>query len=432
MHARLLVFSSLLVLAGCAGTVDRIGAAAERAVNRQLDYRTDRAVSGAIDGMFDAGERVVRCAFTDETCIREAQDRGENVVLVDGEGNPVDRNGRPVTAANAEDAVIRTTVANADANYDFTPGERTLFAEDFANDRVGDFPRALHYLSGTAEVVSFEGQRFLRYSQSGAFQVPVGQTLPGRFTIEFDAQIGRGGNVEVFTAPPSDPDNDARPFGNYEENKLVLGGAGGYSQSGVYEGWRAVVSGKAVGAVHDGVVHVEVTIDDDAVKMYADGDRIANVPRADFGRHDAVTFTVGARDDRLVYLSNLRIAAGGNDLYGALSSEGRVVAEGLRFDTASASLRPESFAVVQEIADMMRANPGLRVRVEGHTDNTGAAASNQRLSEQRAAAVRTMLIGLGVAEGRVESAGMGSSQPVASNDTEAGRQQNRRVELVRL
>ena len=81
---------------------------------------------------------------------------------------------------------------------------------------------------------------------------------------------------------------------------------------------------------------------------------------------------------------------------------------------------------------MMQEHPGLRVRIEGHTDAQGDAASNQRLSEQRAAAVETMLTGLGVASDRLDSAGLGSTQPVASNDTAAGRAQNRSVELVRL
>ena len=217
-----------------------------------------------------------------------------------------------------------------------------------------------------------------------------------------------------------------RPFYGYDGDYLNVGSWRG---SGV---WSDGSPKSVVRIPHDELIRIEVTVDDAYVKMYADRERVANVPRADLGRHDALTFTVGARGDRLVYIGDLRVAAGGNDLYGALASEGRVVAEGITFDTASATLRPESLPVVQEIAAMMAANPGLRVRVEGHTDNTGTASANTRLSEQRANAVRSMLVGLGVAEGRVEAVGRGPSQPVASNDTETGRQQNRRVELVRL
>ncbi len=182
----------------------------------------------------------------------------------------------------------------------------------------------------------------------------------------------------------------------------------------------------------DELIHIEITVDGQYVKMYADGERVANVPRVDLGRHDALTFTFSARDDRLIYIGNLRVAAGGNDLYGALEAEGRVVTEGILFATGSATLQSESFAVVQEIATMMQQHPDLRVRVEGHTDSSGQAATNQTLSESRANAVRTMLIGLGIDAGRVEAAGMGSSRPIADNGTPEGQRQNRRVELVRL
>jgi len=414
-----------LVLSSCASTVDRMVDAAGRAVDRQVDYRTDRAVRGVIDGMFDAGENAVRCVFTDDACIERAQRNGDPVVLTDESGTPVDRSGTPVTTANAEDAVVRTTVAGADANYDFQPGERTLFAEDFSTDRVGDFPRSLYYLSGTGEVVEFQGRRLLRFTSGGAFQIQLGQTLPTTFTIEFLAQTGNAANINVYTAPPV-RDDENRPFYGYEGDYLNLGSWRG---SGL---WSDGEPRSVVGTPDDEVIRVEITVDDQYVKMYADGQRIANVPRADLGRHDAITFGIGARDDRLVYIGDIRVAAGGNDLYGALQSEGRVVTEGILFDTGSATLKPESFSVVQEIAAMMEAHPDLRIRIEGHTDNTGGADSNQSLSERRAAAVETMLTGLGVAADRLESAGMGQSQPVASNDTAEGRAQNRRVELVRL
>jgi outer membrane protein OmpA-like peptidoglycan-associated protein len=403
---------------------------AERAVERQVESRSRQATEAAIDAMFDASENAVRCVFTDSACIEGARAGGDDVVLTDRDGAPVDRNGDPVTEANATDAVVRSggqaqAIGSADANYDFEPGERVLFAEDFSGDNVGDFPRDLYYLGGTAEVVDFQGRRFVRFVSGGAFEVRLGQDLPSTFTLEFDYQGANDGWVNIYTAPRTN-DQDARPFYDYEGDYLNVGSWRG---SGVWggDGPKSVVR-----LDHDELHHIEVTVDEGYVKMYADGERFANIPRADIGRHDAVTFQVGARDDRLVYLGNLRVAAGGNDLYGALESEGRVVTEGVLFDTASATLRPESFAVVQEIAAMLREHPDLRVRIEGHTDNAGDAAANQTLSEERAAAVRAMLVGLGIDASRLESAGLGQTQPVASNDTAEGRAQNRRVELVRL
>jgi outer membrane protein OmpA-like peptidoglycan-associated protein len=117
---------------------------------------------------------------------------------------------------------------------------------------------------------------------------------------------------------------------------------------------------------------------------------------------------------------------------GARSTErGTVVTLGdVLFDTGSATLTPGGLQEVQRLATYLAANPARTVRVEGHTDDRGSAAFNESLSQQRAASVRAALIGAGVDPGRVTAVGMGEAVPVASNATAAGRQQNRRVEIV--
>jgi outer membrane protein OmpA-like peptidoglycan-associated protein len=100
------------------------------------------------------------------------------------------------------------------------------------------------------------------------------------------------------------------------------------------------------------------------------------------------------------------------------------------FDTGSANLKPGAREKLSRIAGILLAHPGLQVDVEGHTDSVGAEGYNQRLSESRAASVHAYLIRQGIAQTAVATAGYGEGQPVASNTTAAGRQQNRRVELV--
>ncbi|MEQ5835860.1 DUF4398 domain-containing protein [Marinobacter sp. R17] len=100
------------------------------------------------------------------------------------------------------------------------------------------------------------------------------------------------------------------------------------------------------------------------------------------------------------------------------------------FDVNKADLKPAGERTVQKLADFMNEYPERRVRVEGYTDSTGAASYNQTLSERRAESVRNALMLAGIASSRVEVKGYGEQYPVATNDTSAGRQQNRRVEIV--
>ena len=95
---------------------------------------------------------------------------------------------------------------------------------------------------------------------------------------------------------------------------------------------------------------------------------------------------------------------------------------------ASSTLRPLAREKLAKVAGIVAGHPGLRLEVEGHTDSVGGDDYNQQLSEQRGASVRDYLTQQGMAAASVTSKGFGKTQPVASNDTAAGRQQNRRVE----
>jgi len=100
------------------------------------------------------------------------------------------------------------------------------------------------------------------------------------------------------------------------------------------------------------------------------------------------------------------------------------------FDFNKYTLKPGAREKMAKVSGILLAYPGLKIQVEGHTDSVGSDEYNQKLSEQRAGAVRDYLTAQGVPSNMVTSVGLGKGQPVASNDTAAGRQQNRRVELV--
>ena len=100
------------------------------------------------------------------------------------------------------------------------------------------------------------------------------------------------------------------------------------------------------------------------------------------------------------------------------------------FDTGKARLKPGAYSTIERLAKALREVPTRRVTIEGHTDSMGSDEYNQELSEQRALAVQAALMQRGVSGSQISTEGKGESAPVASNDNAAGRQQNRRVEVI--
>jgi len=107
-----------------------------------------------------------------------------------------------------------------------------------------------------------------------------------------------------------------------------------------------------------------------------------------------------------------------------------LVLQDVVFETGKADLKPGAAARLQPLANYLQANPQVKVRVDGHTDAQGSDTFNQQLSDARANAIRTALAGMGVDGSRIQALGHGESEPVADNNTAAGRQQNRRVEIT--
>jgi len=423
----LLAVSLLVVPSAEAQVWKRVKKAAQNTVEQKAEDTTEDVVGGVLDGM----ENAVLCAVTDTDCIEQAQEEGQTVVMTDDEGEVIrDEEGAPVTdpsAAKAQTAGALQPLKPGEgvwANYDFVPGERVLFADDFAGEYVGDFPRRLTYVRGNLEVVEWEGRRLLRGSGGDRFVVQIPEGLPEQYTVEFDVHDPTtSSGTDVY---PAALESGGEYTGSHRIN------IGSWRGSGVWS--RTPVSTNAIERLEEEVVPIRISVDDGYVKVYAREHRIANVPQVDFPvSGTGITFHLHSRTDRPIYLGNLRVAAGGRTrIYEQLSAEGRVVTRGILFDTGSATLSPESTPTLADIGRTLQEHADLRLRIEGHTDNTGTAEGNQALSQQRAASVRTFLMAeYDVAPDRLEALGMGQTVPAAPNDTEEGRQTNRRVELVR-
>lgn len=154
----------------------------------------------------------------------------------------------------------------------------------------------------------------------------------------------------------------------------------------------------------------------------------------DAGEHHLAAFADGHAPDSQV----LQVESGGEysvtlrlKRTTARLTEDRIeLGDSLYFLTESAEIKPESFALLDDVAAILLANPQVRVRVEGHTDERGDAGFNQSLSQARAASVRSYLVDAGVPEDRLESAGFGESKPLVEGHDEDAWSQNRRVDFV--
>jgi len=120
------------------------------------------------------------------------------------------------------------------------------------------------------------------------------------------------------------------------------------------------------------------------------------------------------------------------EMLDALNKNGFIALQGILFDTGKDTIKPESEPLLAEIVTLMKSNPGLKISIEGHTDNVGQPKTNQQLSQKRADSVKKWLVKNGVEAGRLLTKGWGDTKPVADNRTEDGRAKNRRVELVKL
>ncbi|HYE85848.1 MAG TPA: OmpA family protein [Vicinamibacterales bacterium] len=133
----------------------------------------------------------------------------------------------------------------------------------------------------------------------------------------------------------------------------------------------------------------------------------------------------------LVKAMTQEMTASAQAMSDAIAKSGRLDVYGITFATGQAAITPQSDQVLSDVLAVLTANADWRLRIEGHTDNVGDKAANMKLSQARAAAVASWLTAKGIDAGRLSTAGLGDTQPVADNASEDGRARNRRVVLIK-
>ena len=413
--------------------LDRLRQKARERADEKIDKLTDKALD------------TIECVAGDDDCVAEAKKDGKTVVVTDEDGKPLPADkqpkpGAPATATPAaadepppaQSAEAAKPGVAAWANFDFVPGERVLFADDFSKDRVGNFPQRLELARGNLEIVESAGRRWVRSkSLEGEVGIALPEALPQKFTMEFDFTFPENFPIEIY------------PAAKFTEEELGSGTPISHVflspfSVGLHAGGRHLVESspkvgdKSGGDLVGRPARARIQVDGKYVKVYVNETRIANAPNGDLARANKIFIRMPGNEDNPVMVGNISVNAGGKSMYDAIMGAGRVATQGILFDTGSDRIRPESTPTLREIGEMLKEHADLKLAVEGHTDNTGNAAANQSLSEKRAQAIVAYLrTTYAVAADRLQAKGLGQTRPAGSNDTAEGRQQNRRVELVR-
>ena len=389
----------------------------QKKVNKVIDKKTDEAVD----------------SITKKPGQQQKNGEGENQTDVSQ------------TDTGKNDVKSEEPVLQAYSKYDFIPGEKVIFFDDYSQDNVGDFP-ALWNTNGTGEVVTtnlFPG-RWLKFSSKNSIWSDELLKLPDNYTIEFDIIpiAGEEGKMAGY---------DFRLIQSINAKAFDHGsvpGKAGFSFSAEYYGrptYRTYINGnegqglglsgykddKQCWQKENQKYHIAVWIQKSRVRLYQNETKLIDLPKAfpvTSVKMDRIRFEYGA-----AMVSNVRIAIGAPDMRNKLLTEGKIVSYGIYFDVNKDLVKPESYGSLKEIAAVLSENPGVRIKVVGHTDADGDDASNLDLSKRRAASVKNELVkSFSVDASRIETDGKGETQAVAANDTPSNKALNRRVEFIKL
>lgn len=327
--------------------------------------------------------------------------------------------------------------------YDFVPGDQIIYFDDFSQDAIGDFP-ALWTSNGSGEVKTVNiapGNWFHMNGEDATYCYLRKIDFPNNFIIEFD----------IIPDDIFDDGVQFSLFDDYEGNFRELDtdlypGHAGLHIAMSKDGWETKgydnignkdwIMGKGTKnpLANEVLSHVIIWIQNRRVRIYHLGAKVVDVPTNIYSGVKFTRFRFSVWDmNSFPYISNLKITTASPDTRSKLITEGKLVTYGITFDVNKSNIKPESFATIKSIADVLKENPGVRVRIVGHTDSDGDDALNLALSGRRAEAVKSELVNsFGIDASRLETEGAGEGHPVAPNDSSENKARNRRVEFIKL
>lgn len=417
----------------------------KEAVRRKATDRANSKIDQSVDKGLDKVEEGIGNIFK-----KKKKEETNNTSSNGAENGTSEKN-----ASNTSNNEQQPTFA-VYSKFDFVPGEKVLYYEDFEATEVGDFPTGWN-TNSSAEIIRFDNlpAKWLSMTKDGFFQPEMVKDLPENFTLEFDIfNRYRAANILDYKFIIYKSSNPRKDVGEaYLNDAFIFNWAGctggaGYSvyENGEKMGGNDDLTAKGLecpGDEYETPISARFSIwrQKNRLRIYVNHEKVLDVPQAFNSNISYNVFKLGAsymnyangrkQDDQFM-VSNIRYAVGAPDTRNKLITTGKFSTNGILFDVNSANIKPSSYGILKQIATSLKENAEMLVKIIGHTDSDGDEASNLILSKKRAAAVKTILTKeFGITESRMETDGKGESEPLVENSTPQGKANNRRVEFIK-
>ncbi|MDG4950045.1 OmpA family protein [Weeksellaceae bacterium KMM 9724] len=418
-----LVFSLSISTQADAQIWKKVKKAAERGVERTLENRSQREASATTDDAID-------------TVLGKKKSKSKKSKTT----NQQSPNNPQPTGGSLEDTSLKEIGVN---EVGFVRGDQIIFQDDFLQDAIGDFPAKWDTnLGGDIKKLSGIPGKWLKVPAKSVINLELPKPMPANYTFEMDiilpsdvryaiAGLGFSENKKGFHHSMSSTDGFGVMFYSHKQQpSLEVGNrTTGWMKTG-YE------------YPFDKKVHVAIQVNNnERVRVYVDGTKVSDMPKVfkpEYANNliiNAMTHGDGDTIYNYFYFSNVVIAAGDTDRRSSIQKDlmekGSFSSSDILFATGSDYIEPSSNSILNEVGELMQnSSDNWKLTIIGHTDSDGDANTNQKLSLDRASAVKKYLITkYNIDSDRINVVGKGESEPIASNSTSLGKAKNRRVEF---
>ena len=307
-------------------------------------------------------------------------------------------------------------------NYDFIPGEKVLFEDNFADTKDGEFPPHWNLIARHGVVNRVDGEPAFVFTDAtiGSVaqispRIKTAAYLTPDFTVEEDFFLPQTEMTAIYFKDKA---------GN--DGKFISLEGGGIIMTNYFEkeaGGQYPDDKDLFGQWH----HLAMAYKNKQIKIYVDHYTVLVIPDCGF---EPVSLLFGGSLN--VKIKNVKIAARGNmNMLDKILTDGKFISHAIKFDSGKSNIKGEGPDFLNDLARWLKANPTIKLEIGGYTDSDGDDASNLKLSQSRADAIKTYLVSLGIQSDRLTARGYGKAKPIDNNSTPEGKANNRRVEFVR-